>query len=350
MVDEVAPTPRRRSRRLRTRLLGGGFALAVVIAVFAFFLPKIADYRSVWDVVQDLSWVDLAILAAATVLNLATFAPPWMAALPDLGFRQALALSQASTAVSIVSPAGAAVGMAGSFAMLRSWGFKSGPVGLAVALVGVWNQLANLTFPIVALALLTAENESHAGLRTTALVGVGVLVVVLAGFTFGISSSRRAHRVGELAARIVNRVRRLLRRDPVAWGGESFASFRRGTLDLLRRRWHVLTLATLAGNLTVFLVLLACIRTIGISTDEVTLVEAFAAWALVRVLGLVPLTPAGLGVVELGLSGALVAFGASNADAVAATLLYRFLTVVPTLVLGLAAAATWRTHARRSPV
>ena len=350
MADDVAPAPSRRSRRLRTRVLGGGFAAAVVIAVFVFFLPRIADYRSVWDVVQELSWVDLAILAAATVLNIATFAPPWMTALPGLGFRQALALSQASTAVSIVSPAGAAVGMAGSFAMLRSWGFKSGPVGLAVALVGVWNQLANLTFPIVALALLTAENESHAGLRTTALVGVGVLVVVLAGFAFGLSSGDRANRVGELAARIANRVRRLLRRGPVAWGGESFASFRRGTLDLLRRRWHVLTLATLAGNLTVFVVLLACMRTIGISTDEVTLVEAFAAWALVRVLGLLPLTPAGLGVVELGLSGALVAFGASNADAVAATLLYRFLTVVPTLGLGLGAAATWRTHARRSPV
>ena len=33
--------------------------------------------------------------------------------------------------------------------------------------------------------------------------------------------------------------------------------------------------------------------------------------------------------------------GASNADAVAATLIYRFLTVVPTIVLGLVAAGTW---------
>ena len=47
---------------------------------------------------------------------------------------------------------------------------------------------------------------------------------------------------------------------------------------------------------------------------------------------------------ELGLSGALVAFGASNADAVAATLLYRALTVFPTLALGGLFAATWRTH------
>ncbi|TML21433.1 MAG: flippase-like domain-containing protein [Actinobacteria bacterium] len=346
--DTTVPVPRR--RRMRKRLLGGGFAVVVVVAVFVFFLPRIADYRDVWDVLKDLSWKDGLLLAAATLLNVVTFAPPWIAALPGLGLRQALVLTQASTALSIVSPAGAAVGMAGSFAMLRSWGFKSGPVGLAVAVTGVWNQLANLTFPIVALALLTAANESHAGLRTTALVGVVVLVVVVCAFVLALSSESRAYRVGELAARLTNRTLRLVRRDPVSWGGESLAVFRLGTIDLLRRRWHVITLTTLVGHLTVFLVLLACIRTIGISTDQVSLVEAFAAWALVRILGALPLTPAGLGFVELGLSGALVAFGASNADAVAATLLYRFLTVTPTLALGLAAAATWRMHDSRGPV
>jgi uncharacterized membrane protein YbhN (UPF0104 family) len=39
-----------------------------------------------------------------------------------------------------------------------------------------------------------------------------------------------------------------------------------------------------------------------------------------------------------------VAFGASSADAVTATLLYRALTVLPTLALGLLCAATWRMH------
>ena len=65
---------------------------------------------------------------------------------------------------------------------------------------------------------------------------------------------------------------------------------------------------------------------------------------MVRILGALPLTPAGVGIVEVGLTGALVAFGASNTEAVAATLLYRALTVFPTLALGLLAAATWRTH------
>ena len=47
---------------------------------------------------------------------------------------------------------------------------------------------------------------------------------------------------------------------------------------------------------------------------------------------------------ELGLTGLLVGFGGSNAAVVAAVLVYRFLTLVPTLVLGLLAAATWRRH------
>jgi uncharacterized protein (TIRG00374 family) len=60
------------------------------------------------------------------------------------------------------------------------------------------------------------------------------------------------------------------------------------------------------------------------------------------VLGSIPITPGGIGFVELGLTGALVAFGASNDEAVAATLIYRFLTIVPTIVFGMIAAATWK--------
>ena len=334
----------------RKHLLGAGSAIAVIAVVFLLVLPKIADYRDVWDVLRQLDLEDGLLLGAATVLNIVTFAPPWMAALPGLGFRQALALTQASTALSIVSPAGAAVGMAASYTLLRSWGFAGGAVGLAVAVTGIWNQFANLVFPIVGLALLTAVNEKHPALQTAAFVGVVVLAVGVGAFALALSSARRAQQVGDLAARMTNRVRRVVRRPPVPWGGEGLAAFRVRTLDLLRRRWHVLTLATLAGHLTVFLLLVVCLRTIGIDASQVSLVEAFAAWSLIRILGALPLTPAGLGVVELGLSGALVAFGASNADAVAATLLYRFLTVVPTLLLGLAAVATWRMHARRKPV
>ncbi len=326
------------------RILGGVATVVIVGAVFAFVLPRIADYRDVWDVIKDLSWQDGLVLAAATVLNIATFPPSWMVALPGLAFRQALVMTQASTALSMVTPAGAAVGMAGSYSMLRSWGFGSGASALAVAVTGVWNQFANLVFPVVALVLLTSIEQDHPALRTTAFVALAVLVVAVSAFAFGLSSAERARRLGALVSRLVSRVLRLLRRDPVAWGGEGLARFRSGALELLRRRWHVLTLATLAGHLTVFLLLVVCLRVVGVTSGEVSWVEAFAAWALIRILGALPLTPGGLGIVELGLTGALVAFGASNADAVAGTLLYRSLTILPTLALGLLAAVSWRSH------
>jgi putative heme transporter len=343
MSDGTA-TRRRGLTKNHKRLLGAAGSIAVVVLVFVFVLPRIANYGDVLDVVGGLDWQDWAVLAIAVLFNLATFPPPWMAALPGLGYREAMAMTQASTALSIVSPAGAAVGMAASYSMLRSWRFEAGAVGLAVAVTGIWNQLANLAFPVVALALLTAEGQDHPALRTAALIGVIALIVAITAFTLILSRAKWALSIGDRAARLANRALRVVRKGPVGWGGATFARFRSRALGLLRRRWHVITVATLAGHLTVFVLLLVCLRVTGITESEVTVVEAFAAWALVRILGALPLTPAGVGVVEVGLTGALVAFGAPNAEAVAATLLYRALTVLPTLALGLLAAATWRTH------
>lgn len=342
-AEPEAPASRRRFGRNQRRLLGGAATVVVVAAVFAFVLPRIADYRDVWEVVEELSWQDGLLLVGATLLNLATFPPPWMVALPGLGYREGMAMTQASTALSLVSPAGAAVGMAASYSMLRSSGFDGRSVALAVAVTGIWNQFANLAFPIVALALLTAENQKHPALQTAALVGVVVLVVAVGAFAFALSSASRARSIGDLAVRLARRVGRTLRRE-VTWTSEGLVRFRSSALGLLRRRWHVLTLATLAGHLTVFVLMLTCLRAVGVEAGQVSIVEAFAAWALVRILGALPLTPGGVGFVELGLTGALVAFGAPNAGAVTATLLYRALTVLPTLALGLLAAATWRSH------
>jgi uncharacterized protein (TIRG00374 family) len=316
--------------------------IAVVAAVFAFVLPRIADYGEVWGVVERLSWKQIVALLLATLLNLATFAPPWMAALPQLGFRRAFVVTQASTASTYLAPGGAAVGVALSYAMLRGWGLPAHSVALAAALTGIWNQFALLGFPVIALALLTLQQEQNAALQTVAVVGLAVFVVAAAGFAVGLSTPQLARSVGNTAARLANRSLRILRRRPVGWTGESFVRFRNEVVHLLRRRWHVLTFATLAGQLSVFVVFLVSLRVVGVSASEVSGAEAFAAWSLVRLLGSLPITPGGLGVVEVGLVAALVGFGGANAEVVAAVLIYRFLTIVPTLILGLLAGATWR--------
>jgi uncharacterized membrane protein YbhN (UPF0104 family) len=103
-----------------------------------------------------------------------------------------------------------------------------------------------------------------------------------------------------------------------------------------------LTIATLTNQLAGFLVLALSVRALGVSLHELPLSETFAAWTVGRLIGSLPLTPGGFGFVELGLVGALVGFGGPHAAVVAAVLVYRFLVVAPTLVLGALSGATWR--------
>ncbi len=323
-------------------LVLGAVSVAIIVATFVYFLPTIANYGAVWDVVQDISWRWIAALVAATALNLATFAPPWMVALPGLSFVQAMTVTQASTALSIVVPGGIAAGIAGSYGVLRAWGFPLRDVTRAVTLTGLWNQFLNLSFPIVAIFLLAVYGESTAALATVAFVGAGVLGVLVVGFALVLLSRRLAEDIGDVAARFANWALGTIRRGPVGWSGASFERFRVEAGDFLERRWHLLTAAALAGQLTVFLLLLLSLRALGVSSSEVSAHEAFAAWSLVRIIASIPLTPGGIGIIELGLTGALVGFGGGNASVVAAVLVYRFLTTVPTLLLGLAAAFTWR--------
>lgn len=329
-----------RAHPRRKRVVAIVATVAVIAIVFAFALPRIADYSAVLRVVGGLSWRWITVLLVASGLDIATYGPPWMAALPGLSYGQATRLTLASTALSMVVPGGAAVGVAAFLAMLRQWGLRGRSVGLAVTLTSAWNQLVILGVPIVAVAALVAEGDSNRAVEIVAVVALAIFAVIVAGLAAALSSESLARGLGDRAAGMTSSLKRIVGRAPVSWDGGAVVGLRAEALELIRRRWVALTLGTLANHFTVFVVLLASVRAVGISSAHVTFVEAFAAWALARVLGSIPLTPYGVGFVELGLTGALVAFGASNAQAVAAALIYRFLTTIPTIVLGFLAAGT----------
>ena len=324
------------------KIAGIVLTLAVVFAAFAFVLPRIADYHAVWQVLQQLTWQEGAALVAVTCVNLATDPLPWAAAVPGLGVRRAFLVTQASTAATYIAPAGDVVGPAVTFGILSGWGFTGASVSLAVVLTGTWNVLAQLGFPAVALALLSLEKERYALLTTVALVGLATFVACAGALTVALRNRDVARHLGDTGARLANRVQHLLRRDRVTWSGETVVGIRDEAVGLLRQRWPRLTLATIAGQLSVFAILLVSLRVVGVPASAVGIVEAFAAWSLVRLLSAMPITPGGVGIVEVGLTGALVAFGGRSDRVVAAVLVYRVMSVLPTLVLGLIAAGISR--------
>jgi uncharacterized protein (TIRG00374 family) len=342
-VAGAMPPPKKSRRK---QFITIGIAIVVIGLTFAFVLPKIADYRSVWSVITTLSWLSILALVGATILNIVTFAPPWVVCMPKLGFVRALVVTQASTATTYVAPGGAAPGMAVSFGMLRAWRFTSRQVAVTVAVLGVWNQMIIFGSVPFSLALLAIVGEHDPLLQSFAFVGLAVFLAGVALFTAVMWSESLARWAGDTAARLTNRVLGIVHKGPVGFGGHSLVGFRSDALDLLRTKWHLITLSTLAGQLSVFLLLYTTVRVLGIGSSELLGVEIFAAWTVSKLIGSLPITPGGVGVVELGLTSLLIAFGAPRADAVAATLVYRALTVVPTIILGLVAAATWKRYHR----
>jgi uncharacterized protein (TIRG00374 family) len=128
---------------------------------------------------------------------------------------------------------------------------------------------------------------------------------------------------------------------------ETTARFRLDTIDLLRTRWAWLSIATLISHISLFLVLLLSLRFVGVSADQVAWQEILAAFAFVRLISALPITPGGLGVVELGYAAALVAAGGDEATVLAGVLLFRALTYLLPIPWGILTYLRWRQGAER---
>jgi putative heme transporter len=336
-------------RSRRRAVLRSVLGVVLVAAVFAVVLPRIASYGSVAHRLATVSAPWAVGLAASALLDVLTAALPWMAVLPQLSFVGALGLTEASTALTTVLPGGAPLGMAISFGFLRRLRVSRGEAAFAVALTGLWSQVSILIYPLIGAVLVFATGRLSGS--TAVIAGAsGAAAAVFVGLAIAaVRSQAGTLRLGDAAARGATRLARLLRRPPPAWNGETLGRLRKEWLSVLRRRWPSLTAATLANQLSAYVVFELSLRAVGISVTSLPPSEAFLAWAIGRVIGSLPLTPGGIGVVELGLIGSLVGFGAPHAHVVAAVLLYRALVIVPTLVIGLAALLGLRPTASADP-
>jgi hypothetical protein len=124
-----------------------------------------------------------------------------------------------------------------------------------------------------------------------------------------LSSERCALRVGHALQCVLAIVCRLIRRPPLAGIPGSLLGFRdRAATLLITRGWRI-TAATVAGNLALWLVLLACLRGTGLSQAQVPWQASLAAFAVVRLLTALLVTPGGVGITEFGLVTILAGAG-----------------------------------------
>ena len=293
------------------------------------------------------TWPYALLVGTAAAASMIAYWITIRAVLPWIGLRQAAAVSLGSNAVASTLPAGGAVAVGVSWAMLSSWGLSTADYVLYTLVTGIWNIFTLLGLPFLAVLIMATASGPDATLITGAAAGL-VLLAALAG-GLGAPAAQRALRAlrGPFLRRALAMAARLVRQVPPAGRPGAAGSWpglrdRAGVL-IAARGWRI-TAATLASHLMLWLVLLACLRAAGLSQARLPWQTSLAAFAFIRLLTALPITPGGLGITELGLIG-ILAGGAGHKASVqvtAAVLMYRAVTYLPAIPLGVLACLTWR--------
>lgn len=317
-------------------------SLVLLVAIFWYVLRQFADLSEVWAVMKTLTWGEIALLALATTWNLITYWIVMMIATPGLKLSQAAVLTQSTTAVANSVPAGGAVAVGLTYTMLSSWGFSKSRSTLSVVVSGIWNNFVKLGMPILALAILALQRERSGGRLVAAIVGLGGLIGAILTFALILKSEDFAGRAGLVGQQWTSALRRLARRGPVDGWDLAITKWRSRVRGLVQHRWIALTVMTIVSHVSLFVVLLLSLRVLGISEAEVGWAQALAVFVFARLLTAIPLTPGGVGVVELALIAGLSRGSGDDSQVVAAVLLFRLLTYVLPILIGGGTYVIWR--------
>ena len=322
------------SRSVRGVLSLGTAAVAVLWAV-----PRAGGvgWEEIGRAVAAIGPAELLLLAVVWLAGLWVHTLALTAAMPGLSSRRALFLNLTGSSVSNLLPFGGAAGTVANYAMSRAWGFSPAAFARWALLTNVWDTLAKLVLPGVALCWLALAGVDGGGtLSRAALVGTGLLVVSLLAVRALAAGDRGARALGGVADRLVRAVGRPR---PPAGGYAAWAvALRRDSADLVATAWGRLTAGKAAYALLQAALLWLCLATVGTAPG---LAVVFAAFAVERILSMVVLTPGATGVVEVGMTGLLVALGTEPVTATAGVLVYRAITVGLEIPVGGVGLAWW---------
>ncbi len=345
-MGPLPPTGTGTGRRSLITWLRIAAGVAVMAVAFIWILPSFADYGDVWPYLTALRPDAAAGLIIVGAANLVAPSISQIAALPGLRLRQAVVADWATTLVTNVVPGGSALAIGLIWSMYRRWGLARDAIARSIVVTGVWDTLTKLASPLLAILWLATQRPVDGFMVRAAVVG-GILFVVAAALAVAVLVSARFGRTIGL----------LLDRLPLLGAGwpAQFEELRRQTLLLLSQRGIGLTLWTIAGHANLYLVLLLCVRAVGVDAAVLSAAAVLAAFTFGRLVTALPLTPGGVGVMEVGLVGALAAFATApaaievRAPIVAGVLLFRLLSYALPLPLGALSLAWWTAAAQASP-
>lgn len=335
------PRPRRfQSSRLTLKLL------AFVAVLYLAIVTVVPGVRKAASELRTLSPALILVGFLLEIAALYSYSLLTKAALGDAGHLlsswRLFRIQMSTKALSSIVPGGSAAGSALGYRLMTLSGVPGPDAGFALATAGLGSAVVLNVIFWAALVVSIPIRGVNGGYATAAIAGV-IIMAFAAMLVFGLLEGQgRAERMLRWFARRLrldeNRAAAGVKH--VAGRLEELASDRQLLMRVIG--WAAANWLLDAMALWVFL------RAFGVSTQFDALLVAFG---LANVLAVIPITPGGLGVVDVTLSSALVGFGLSRANAVLGVGAWRLAQLFFPIVLGGLLYATlrvgpWSIHRR----
>lgn len=267
--------------------------------------------------------------------------------LPELTFGRSFMVHDVGVSASKGIPLGGAVSAGLRFSIARDAQVAAPRFWSALLAYGVVTTFVTWLLPLGVLAVDVSRRQP----TSTDLAMLGVCVAVVAGATAFWAVILCSDRLTLRLAAIVDRIGAVAaRRIPALRGhdpGQSLLDIRAGLRRTARRPFGLFVRVAVAQSVGA-LILLVTLRELGVGSELGTLEFARVFFVVALLSTFVPV-PGGVGVVEAGLTGALVAAGVAAPTALAAVLVFRLLTYVTPIVVGALLYLVWRIEVRSRP-
>ena len=327
------------------KVIVGTLTGALFALIFLKIIPQLASYEDIWAEVRAApDWMMLALLGIAVVILCLSTA---MMVLPirGIGAVRAFLTQQASTAISFTIPGPSGTGM--RFIMLRSYGVDVEDFSRGTVAVSIWNNICMLAMPGVAVLLLTLfgnVTEPSSTLVGWAIFAVAVSVGLIVGVIALLRSVGFARWLGRVSERLTNLFLRLIRKPRVKGWEDAAVTLRANTVTVLKARGGRLTVLTLSNYWLNGILLVLCLRLVGVDSQVLPWGVALATYTVGRLSTVIQVTPGGVGVVEVAYTAAFVAVtsSAEQPQITAGVLIYRAFTYVLPIVVGAFCYLGWR--------
>ena len=320
MTKTPAPKSKAQPRSLTRRIMRGVLFVALVAGVFGL-LPRLGGLTRDAAGLRHARPAFVAAAIVAQAVSLGCYALLYRRVLASLGarlrFRLAAQVTLASFLVSHVTPFGSATGTLLNVSTLEAEGIAASTTGEAIGLTSLVSTIALIALFGTGLMATAGRHVSAGYLRIAGIAVVLVLLVLALALLVGAHPSI-AERAGRRAAGWVRHIRPSIDPEKVAQTSGRLVRLARSALTgrAFAESYGFASADLLFDLLSLDLMFLAFRYQPGFGPLAV-------AYAVANIASAIPLTPGGLGVIEVTLVAITVAFGAPRATAVLAVLGYR---------------------------